>query len=902
MKTRLIAMALLLVTLFGVFGCTGAGNLATEEGYTPAENDQLISANNGVLADNKSEKPQNLMNLAATETNANGVALAKFQIVYDGSMGETVRDQCTALSQAIYDVTGVSVPVVTSVAATKTYEITVGTVKRTETLTTIDQFARMADTDFAIYAVGTRVVIYATTTQSLATALEYFMNSVVYTDEEEGIYGLASDFELLYHPNDVPPVEILSTDDHYVEVKLENGSSMYTYARLSYTGNSGWRIQTKLTVLDEYKDRGAAQLLSYSLGEEDPSVLGTITTAASDNKLTVTGEDGSRVEILTDTFTMNFYTPSGKLASTVNNISANAGGSSISGVLLEDEALFGTGERFDSANQRGNYIDMFSKDIWSQESACYMVIPLLCSSRGSGLFVNVYEYMTMDLGKTNKDTWRVAVSKTMMDCYIYTTEKMTDVITAYSDLTGYAEMPEEWTYGMIVCAYGPDLSQKWTASITPSSDGRGEGVYEMIANMEAYDLPWTGVLAEAWGPYSAGKHDDLKELCDYVHSLGKKFLVYMAVGSVSSGMNGFNPDYYLYQQQGSKTTFQIPQTGANAENPDVGNSAGSTRVYLDITNPDAVEWFFNDYWDYLSNEIGVDGCKIDFCEQIPENYDLLYYDENIPTSGSHHWYPTAFCAKFWDMISQKPDSGMCYTRGGGIGSQRAPYMWAGDQVRQYKSLDWQLTAALSSGLSGVPFMSYDMSGYQYGNASQDLDYEAKVFIRGTQYSAFTICLQTHGKVRRSYQFAEQGAEYATDIYRAYTKLHEHLTPYITELSEIACTTGIPVMRHLVLHYQNDKNVYDMDDEFLMGDAFLIAPILNEKNTRDVYLPEGTWKDLNTGETYTVGSEGMWLKGYAANLAQLPTFFNVNTESEIAPGLVDGIIALYEYAETLAPAN
>ena len=64
---------------------------------------------------------------------------------------------------------------------------------------------------------------------------------------------------------------------------------------------------------------------------------------------------------------------------------------------------------------------------------------------------------------------------------------------------------------------------------------------------------------------------------------------------------------------------------------------------------------------------------------------------------------------FYDMISQKPDGGMCYTRGGGIGSQRAPYMWAGDQKRKWESLDFQLKAILSSGISGVPYMSYDMS-------------------------------------------------------------------------------------------------------------------------------------------------------------------------------------------------
>jgi len=658
---------------------------------------------------------------------------------------------------------------------------------------------------------------------------------------------------------------------------------------------------------------GAAQRLAYSLGEEDPSLIEKVETVTTDTKCTVTAKDGSRVEIDLVQFCMIFYTPSGEVAAEVTDISANALGSSIAGVLEADEAIFGTGERFNTANQRGNYIEMFTKDIWSKPEACYMVIPLLCSSRGSGIFVNRYEHMTMDLGKEKEDEWKTVVSSAPLDAYVYTTEKIADVIKAYSDLTGYAEMPEEWTYGMLVCRKSPDLAEKWTASITQTNDGRGEGIYEMIANMEKYDLPWTGVLAEAWGPYRSGKHEDLKELCDYVHSLGKKFLVYMRVGDTGTDMKvglkdyvnripKFKDSYYLTQTQPTGAISpDLPDTTVGTNNPDVG-AGTKTHQYLDITNPEAVEWFFNEYWEYLTDVIGVDGCKIDFCETLPENYPLNYYDESMPTAGSHHWYPTAFCAMFWDFVSSKPDGGMNYSRGGGIGSQRAPYMWAGDQARGYQSLSFQLTSVLSSGLSGVPFMSYDMAGYQYGRFSKDIAYESQVFIRGTQFTAFTICMQTHGNVREAYRFAEQdeGYAYVTEIYRAYTKLHEHLTPYITELSEEACNTGMPVMRHLILGWQDDKNVYGIEDEYMFGDAFLIAPILTENNVRKIYLPAGEWVDLNTGEEYSVGAEGKWLENYEVSLAELPTFYNVNTESEIAPVLVNGIVELYDYARSVAP--
>ena len=212
-----------------------------------------------------------------------------------------------------------------------------------------------------------------------------------------------------------------------------------------------------------------------------------------------------------------------------------------------------------------------------------------------------------------------------------------------------------------------------------------------------------------------------------------------------------------------------------------------------------------------------------------------------------------------------------------------------------------LTAVLSSGLSGVPYMSYDMSGYKYGEV-RTLEAEGRVFIRGTQFTAYTICMQTHGTVKRAYQFAEADPAYLyiTELYRAYVKLHEHLTPYITELCEEASATGMPVMRHLILGWQDDKNVYTVEDEYTFGDAFLIAPILTENNVRKIYLPKGEWIDLNTGEEYTVDASGLWLEDYEATIAELPTFYNKNTVSEIAPTLVDGIMELYDYARSVAP--
>ena len=66
--------------------------------------------------------------------------------------------------------------------------------------------------------------------------------------------------------------------------------------------------------------------------------------------------------------------------------------------------------------------------------------------------------------------------------------------------------------------------------------------------------------------------------------------------------------------------------------------------------------------------------------------------------------------------------------------------------------------------------------------------------------------------------------------------------------------GRPVIRHLFLHYPDDPKVYDIEDEFLVGDRILVAPVMEEnEDSRKVYLPKGSWIDFWTGERLDGGA-------------------------------------------------
>jgi len=417
------------------------------------------------------------------------------------------------------------------------------------------------------------------------------------------------------------------------------------------------------------------------------------------------------------------------------------------------------------------------------------------------------------------------------------------------------------------------------------------------ANMEG--SWWTRAFSSVHLESAKEKKEDLTRAVEWLHHHGMHAMVYMGIGRVSADKVGFKEEYYVHADVEIKNpdgtverlenTTNIPWVMGTSENPDVGRGAdGKLRMarYLDITNDEAVDWYFNEIWGELIN-IGIDGVKIDFCEILPDSgkaYGITKTQfhwknpDKIVVGGEHHAYPTFFISEFYKRMTKFKEAKGCkdgfmvFSRGGGIGSQRSPYMWAGDQTRTFDKLDDQLLAVVTSGLSGVPFMSYDMGGYAYRGCNYhtvDPDFEGEVLARACAFTAFMTNVQTNGDVRHVYELSAR----FQDIYRNFMGLHKDLIPYMQKYSKIACDTGMPPVRHPVLKYLDDKNVYDIIDEFLLGDALLVAPILAEKTyEREVYLPAGSWTNLLTDEVI----EGGKTVKVSAGIGQVPVFLDNNS--------------------------
>jgi len=77
-------------------------------------------------------------------------------------------------------------------------------------------------------------------------------------------------------------------------------------------------------------------------------------------------------------------------------------------------------------------------------------------------------------------------------------------------------------------------------------------------------------------------------------------------------------------------------------------------------------------------------------------------------------------------------------------------------------------------------------------------------------------------------------------------------PYLYSAFNEYRRRGTPPMRALVMDWPEDRETYDLADEFMVGPSLLVAPIFNGQASRQVYLPAGNWFDFYTHEKIAGG--------------------------------------------------
>ena len=243
-------------------------------------------------------------------------------------------------------------------------------------------------------------------------------------------------------------------------------------------------------------------------------------------------------------------------------------------------------------------------------------------------------------------------------------------------------------------------------------------------------------------------------------------------------------------------------------------------------------------------ELGVDGFKADRGDEV----DL---HEVGPTVQNR--YPLLFARAVSEVL---PKDGAAIFRAATMGSQSViPALWGGDQPGDWDGLRTAVRLGQTAGMSGFPVWGTDIGGYQ------SVGLEADVFARWAGLGAVSPVMEVGGKGPNATPW--KLGPTALEALRRAAVLHYELVPYFEDLLR----KRRPVIRPLGYGYPGDPNAWNADLELLVGPHLLAAPVTEAGETAAVYLPPGTWIDLDRGTTVEGG------QGYArpTPLTELPLY-------------------------------
>lgn len=523
-----------------------------------------------------------------------------------------------------------------------------------------------------------------------------------------------------------------------------------------------------------------------------------------------------------------------------------------------DEHFYGLGEKAAHLDRRRGEFTMWNSDTPGYTEGTdpiYQSIPFYLGwedGRAYGLFYDNSHRTRFDLGHTGQEAAAYEAESGVLDYYFFAGPSMKKILGRYTELTGRMPLPPLWALG----------HQQSRYSYYPASL-----VEEVARQYRARDLPldvlyldihyMNGYRVFTWDP---SRFPDPSALTKTLGNLGVKLVTIIdpgikyqppADGRANRPGEPLSPrpelapqsdNYYVFNQ-GLAQNFFLRRPDGSLYLPEVWPGKS---VFADYTRDDARRWW-GDLHRALTDH-GVAGVwtdmnePSDFVDKSGASQKDVVFDD-LGTRSLFGKNRNVFAlnmarATYEGLQRLQPDKRpFVITRAGYAGIQRYSTMWTGDNNATFDSLALNIPMFASLGLSGEAFVGSDLPGF-IGRGDGEL------LVRSYEMACFVPLLRNHGAVDMyDHEPWRYGAPYE-DIVRKYLKLRYRLLPFLYTTLEEAHRTGVPLFRPLLLNFQDDANLLNLDDEFMIGDALLVAPVVRAaERGREVYLPKGRWYDF-----------------------------------------------------------
>lgn len=523
------------------------------------------------------------------------------------------------------------------------------------------------------------------------------------------------------------------------------------------------------------------------------------------------------------------------------------------------EAIYGMGEQFSRLNLKGRKVP-----VWTQEPGFaknhsvyklagdlvmgaggawwtnYYPQPMYVSSCRYFLGVDTYSYCEFDF---RRDPYRLLCCEVPRRIVFGQADKTEDLFPLITAFCGCQRRLPQWMFDGVHLGIGGGMEAVET-KLQSALDGG-----TCVSGVWAED--WTGLkhfdyqtrLYWNWA-YHNEMYPDLPGYIEKLHARNIRFL-------------GYNNCFLMKDTPMFEHCREMGYLVKNKAGEPYPLIMFSFEAYmLDLTNPGCRDWIAGVIQENMIG-IGLDGWMCDFAEYLP--VDCVLYDGSDPRLY-HNEYPVQWARVNAEAVQsagrESPDNAVVFfNRSGHLGTAaHSPLIWTGDQVMTFwknSGLPAAVCGSVSLGFCGIGHVHSDIGGefgmYWFKRTKE-------LFMRWTEYAAFTPVMRGHedkGNSGWTYDSDEETLAH----FAKFSRIHQALGEYFKICEDEYQAKGLPFMRHLSVHYENEKEPHTTRQrytqyQYLLGRDILVAPVYRKgAQSRKVFLPDDRWVHLWSGREY-----------------------------------------------------
>ena len=446
-----------------------------------------------------------------------------------------------------------------------------------------------------------------------------------------------------------------------------------------------------------------------------------------------------------------------------------------------------------------------------------------------------------------------------IDYYFIAGDDADGVISGYRTLTGKAQIMPKWALGYWQSRERYTTQDEVVGTLREFRE-RGIPVDNIVQDWQYWE-------DDKWGSheFDTTRFPDAAKMVEDVHAMNGRFMISVW------------PKFY----EGTEHFQEMDANGwiyRTAIDEKVYDWLGYSQSFYDAYSEGARTLFWQQMKDHLY-PIGVDAWWMDASE--PNIHDCTDMDYRKKMSGPTALGPsTKYFNAYALMNAQAIYEGQrasdnrrvfLLTRNGFSGLQRySTASWSGDIGTRWEDMKAQISAGLNYSISGIPFWGQDIGGFSVenrfafaqrifdatGKVTPDLEEWRELNARWHQWGVFCPLYRAHGQypLREPWNIAPAGDK-AYNVIVETDQLRYRMIPYLYSLAARVHFDDYTLMRPLMMDFGKDAAACAISDQFMCGDAFMVCPVYEYKaRSREVYLPEGGWYDINDNCRYIEGGQ------------------------------------------------